>query len=400
MARELQVDAIVEGTVARVGNRVRISAKLVNAQTDLHLWAESYDRDLRDVLALQSEVARSIAREIQIKTTPQEQAHLAKARLVDPAAYEAYLKGRHYWNRRNGESLKKAIECFQQAIDRDPTYAAAYVGLADCAGVSGWWGLVPPDEGSVKSKVTALKALEIEETAEARASMGWAHMYCDWDFTSSEKEFQRAIELNPRYATAHQWYGHCLGCLRRFDDAFAEIELALELDPLSLIIRASYAGMLWCANRCEEAIEQSEKILDLDPTFLGGHWSLGVAYKGSRQFQKAIDEFKKGVQLSGGSAFFIAELGHAYAIAGERSGALEILQQLQDLSSHRYINGCWIAQIYAGLRDYDAAFDWLDKGFAQRSESMAHLQMFPVLYDLHSDPRFNTLLRRMKFPVG
>src|SRR5207249_8649098 len=239
IARELEVDAIVEGTVLRAGHRVRITAQLIDAAKETHLWAESYERDLRDVLALQSELAQAIAREVQVKLTPQERAHLAQTRPVDPEAYEAYLKGRYHWNRRSGEGLDRAIQFFQQAIEKDPTYAAAYAGLADCLSVLGWWGFVSPDEGCGKAKGLAQKALEIVHSlAEAHASLAFATMFYDYDFSAAEREFERSIELNPRYATAYQWFGLSLAMTGRYEEGFTELKRAIRLDPHSAIIHA------------------------------------------------------------------------------------------------------------------------------------------------------------------
>ena len=232
IARELEADAIVEGTVLRVGRRVRITAQLIDAPNETHLWAESYERDLRDVLTLQAEVAHAIARQIQIKLTPQEQAHFADVHPVNPEAYEAHLKGRYHWNRRSGEALPKAVQYFQQAIAKDPTYAAAYSGLADCLSVLGYWCLVPPDEGCGKAKGLAHKALEMDHSlAEAHASLAFATMFYDFDFVTAEREFERSIELNPRNGTAHLWFGLSLGFIGRYEEGFTEVKRAVRLDP-------------------------------------------------------------------------------------------------------------------------------------------------------------------------
>src|ERR1700756_3337156 len=222
IARELEVDTVVEGTVLRIGRRVRITAQLIDAMRESHLWAESYERDLRDVLSLQSEIAQSIAREIQIKLTPQERAQLADARAVDPDAYEAYLKGRYYWNKSSGETLSKGAQCFRLAIEKDPLYAVAYAGLADCANRGGWFGFLAPKDGFGKGKELVGKALSITpHLAEAYASLGWALTHHDFEWAQAEKAFERSIELNPRYATAHEWFGMLLGGLGRFDEARA-----------------------------------------------------------------------------------------------------------------------------------------------------------------------------------
>jgi tetratricopeptide (TPR) repeat protein len=399
IARELGVDAVVEGTVLRSGKRIRISAQLVNAATDTHLWAESYDRDLRDILALQSEVARAIAREIQVTLTPQERVQLEKARPVDPGAFEAYLKGRYYWNKRSPQAVKKCGEYLQQAIEKDPTYVAAYAGLADNAGVAGFWGFVPPEEGCGRAKALARKALEIEETAEARASLGWAIMHYDFDFLAAKKEFQHAIDLNPNYPTAHQWLGHWWGYTGWRDQFLEEATRALQLDPLSLIINTTYASVFWVDHQWDRAIEHCCKALDLDPNFIGLRWALANAYEGKEMHEQAIRERKWAVEHSGGAPSFVAELAGSYAAAGKGDEALRILKQLNELSKQNYVDPYWLAQIHACLEEKDDSFFWLQKAYEERSARLALVKVDPRLDSLRSDPRFHDLLRRMNFPA-
>jgi TolB-like protein len=270
IARELGVDTIVEGTVLRVGRRVRITAQLIDAHKETHLWAESYERDLRDVLSLQSELAQAIAREIQVKLTPRERAYFAQVKPVDLEAYEAYLKGRYHWNRRSTQGLSKATQCFQQSIARDPNYAPAVAGLADCLSTLSAWGFVSPDEGCGKAKVLAEKALEIDHSsADAHASLAFASMWYDYDFSTAEREFKRSIELDSRYATAHEWYGIYLGfVIGRFEEAYTEFQRALRLDPLSSIITCMLGYAYYSAHRYDQAIEQYEKTLELALPFL------------------------------------------------------------------------------------------------------------------------------------
>jgi TolB-like protein/Tfp pilus assembly protein PilF len=396
IARELGVDAIVEGTVLRSADRVRISAQLINASTDTHLWAESYDRDLRDILSLQSEVARAIAREIQVTVTPGEQAQLAKARQVDPEAYEAYLKGRHYWNRRSTEALKKAFECFQRAIDRDPSYSLAHVGLADCAGIAGFWSFTSPADGCGRAKIVARKALEMEDTAEAHASSAWAIMHYDWDLRAAESEFQKAIQINGRYSHAHQWYGHCLGCMGRFSDAFAELRHAIRLDPLSLIVNTSYAGISWLGRQWDQAIDQTEKTLELDPTFAAGWWARARSYDSKGNAEAAIAYAHEAINVSGGFLFYVTDLGHAYASAGKTAEALEIVEHLKELSRQRYVDAAFIAQIYAALGERDKALQNLETAYDQRSAWMCYLAMDPWFDPLRSERRFQKLLQAVR----
>src|SRR5438874_1773690 len=288
IARELGVEIVVEGSVLRSGERVRISAQLIEASSDTHLWAESYERDLRDVLHLQSEIARAVAAGIQAKLTPREQEQLAKARPVNPEAYEAYLKGRYYWDKRRPDAVKRGAEYFQMAIEKDPTYAAAYAGLADTAGAAGFWGFASPAETYARAKVAARQSLEIEETAEAHTSLGFALLHHDWDFPAAEKEFRRAIELNPNYATAHQWYGHYFGYSGRFDQCLEETTRALRLDPLSLIINTTYAGCFWFWRQWDRALEHCHKAMELDPSFVGLRWMLAKVYEGKGLYAEAM----------------------------------------------------------------------------------------------------------------
>jgi TolB-like protein/Flp pilus assembly protein TadD len=398
IARELGVDCIVEGTVLRSGERVRISAQLINAATDTHLWAEEYERDLRDILALQSEVARAVANEIRVKLTPREQDQLARTRPVNPDAYEAYLKGRYYWDKRRPDAVKKGAEYFKLAIEKDPTYAAAYAGLADSAGAAGFWGFAPPEETYAKAKIAAQKSLQIEETAEAHTSLGFALLHYDYDFLGAEKQFQRAIELNWNYATAHQWYAHCHAYLGRLDQCLEEATQALQLDPLSLIINTTFAGRFWFAREWDRAIEHCHKGLELDPSFAAMRWMLANVYQGKGMYQEAICEREKAIELGAGAPVFTAELGATYAAAGQRDKALEALNQLQELSKQRYVMAYWIALIHTGLKEKDAAFAWLEKAYRERSATLAFAKVDPRLDCLRSDPRFQDLMRRMNFP--
>ena len=399
IARELGVDAVVEGTVQRFGDRARISAQLIDGHTDSHLWAESYERDLRDILALQVEVASAIATEIQVKLTPQDRKQLARTRPVNPEAYEAYLKGRFFWNKRTPHGVKKGAEYFEQAIDKDPTYAAAHAGLADCAGIAGWWGFVPPEEGCGRAKEAARKSLEIEETAEAHASLGWAIIHYDFDTLSAEKEFQRAIELDPRYPSAHQWYAHLLGYTQRWDQSLQEAAQALQLDPLSHIINVSYIGCFVFTHQWDRAIEHCRKALEFDLNSVPLRWMLANSYEGKEMHEEAITERKWVVEHSDGAPTFVAELAGSYASAGKRDEATRILEQLKKISKRRYVPAYWLALVYAALKHTDEAFNWLNKAYSERSARLAFAKIDPRLDYLRSDTRFNDLLHRMKFPA-
>jgi len=399
IARELGVDAIVEGTVLRSGHRVRITAQLIDAAEESHLWAESYERDLRDVLTLQSELAQAIAREVQVRLTPQEQTHLAQVHPVDPEAYESYLKGRYYWNRRSVPGLAKAVQYFRRAIEKDPTYAAAYSGLADCLSVLGLYGVISPDESCGKAKSLALHALAMDHSlAEAYTSLAFATLFYDYDFVAAEKGFERSIELNPRYATAHSWFGYYLAAMGRHEEGYTEAKRAIRLDPLSSPFHFVLGIVYWHARRYEQAIEQLEKAYDLDSDNALAQSVLGYAYLCKARYEPAITALQKAVQLSQGATTFIASLGEAYAAAGYQDEAQKILEQLTELSKQRYVMSYPVARIYTALGKKDEALRWLETAFGEHAALMVFLKTDPRLDDLRCDPRFEDLLRRMNFP--
>ncbi|HEY3204735.1 MAG TPA: protein kinase [Thermoanaerobaculia bacterium] len=397
IARELNVDAVVEGSVLRSGDRVRITAQLIDAPTDRHLWAESYERGMRDVLTLQSEIARAIAGEIRIKITPQERTRLAGSRPLDPEAHDLYLKGRYHWNKKTAEGFQKAREYFEGAIAKEPTYAAAYAGLADTYSGLGYYVLAPR-EAMPKARAAALKALELDDTlAEAHASLGNVRHNFDWDWTGAEKSFRRAIELNPGYATAHQWYSLHLGDLGRSEQALVEARRALELDPLSLIVNHNL-GLQHCfARQFDQAIAQYEKTLEMDPNFAVTHWALGSAYGAKGMYPEAVAELERLRALTGRTPSVIAYLGNVRARSGERQEALRLLEELETISKQKEVSA-ELAILYAGLGDRDRAFACLEKAYAERSGAVPGLKVYPEFEPLRSDPRFADLLRRLGLP--
>ena len=397
IARKLNVDAVVEGTVLRSGEQVRITAQLIQAPADKHLWAESYEGNLRDTLALQNQVARAIAEQIQIELTPREQGVLKNARVVDPQAYEYYLKGRYFWNKRTADGLKKAIEYFNQAIEKDPKYAQAYSGLADTYALLGDWeyGVLAPKEAYPRAKAAASRALELDNTlSEAHTSLASLGMF-DWDWQSAGEEFRRAIELNPGYATAHHWYAWHLNLLGRKSEAITEMRKAESLDPLSLIVSADLADVLFVARLYDESILQSRKTLDMDPNFAVAHFELGQAYVQKRMYREAIAELQRANELSGGSTTCTSSLAYAYAESGQRDEAVKILKNLTK-HSNGFSNAAEIALIYAGLDEKDQAMAWLEKAYAERFNPSILLR--PAFDPLRSDPRFQDLLRRIGLP--
>jgi len=396
IAAELGVDAVVEGTVLRVGRRVRITAQLIDAAREAHLWAESYERDLRNVLALQSEVAQAIAREVQVKLTPQEQAHLRQIHQVDPEAYEAYLKGRYYWNRRSSEGLSKAAENFQLAITKDPSYAGAYSGLADCLVLRGSWGIAAPDEGCGRAKQVALRALEIDSgLSEGHASLAFATMWYDYDFLTAEREFERCIELNPRYITGRQWFGFYLALMGRYEEAYTELKRATRLDPHSSVGYFCMGFLHWTARRYDQAIEAYAKAIELEPSNALAHAFQGLAYLCKSLYDPAVAALQKGMQRFQGA--FDAALGETYAKAGMRVAAQQILQQLQDRSKQHYVGPYGMAVLSLALGKNNEALSGLEAGYRGRDPRMVLLKVDPRLDQLRSAPRFQDLLRRMKF---
>jgi TolB-like protein/DNA-binding winged helix-turn-helix (wHTH) protein/Flp pilus assembly protein TadD len=396
IARELNVDAVVEGTVLRSGDRVRITAQLIEASTDKHVWSQSYEGELRDTLAVQNRVASAIADQIRINLTPQEQAALKNAKVVNPEAYESYLKGRYFWNKRTADGLKVALAYFKQAIEEDPKYAQAYSGLADTYALLGDWqyAVMTPKEAFPEAKAAAIKSLELDSTlGEAHNSLAFVLDGFDWDFDSAGREFQRAIELNPGYATAHHWYAWHLSLLGRYDQALAEMRKAENLDPLSLIINADLAELLVLAHSDEESIQQSRKTIEMDPNFALAHNQLAQAYLQKHMYDEAVAELKTAVQVSGGGPAFIANLARAYVASGKRSEAVKLLDHLKKRSKPGYSNASEIAVIYASLGDADQAMNWLEKGYNERFNPGVLLR--PGFNPLRSDPRFQNLVHRI-----
>jgi TolB-like protein len=395
IAKDLSVDAVVEGAVLRSGDRVRITAQLIQAADDKHLWARSYDGDLRDTLALQKQVAREIAGEIRIELTPHEQAVLKSVPRVNPEAYEAYLKGRYFWNKRTAEGLKRAIDYFNQAIEKDPDYAPAYVGLTDSYALAGDWqyGVLSPKEAYPRAKAAATKAIALDSTlGEAHISLAWCLDGFEWDWESAGKEFRRGIELAPGYATGHHWYGWHLAALGRHSEAVAELETAENMDPLSLVIGTDLAEELLIAHRYDEAINQSRKTMNMDPFFALTHYVLGEVFVQKRMYNEAIAEFQKAIELSPGSAAFTAHLAYAYALSGTRDKAANLLNDLKNRSHDAVSNPC-IALVYVGLGEKDQAMVWLEKAYSERFNP--GVLMRPAFDPLRPDPRFQDLLRRI-----
>jgi TolB-like protein/DNA-binding winged helix-turn-helix (wHTH) protein/tetratricopeptide (TPR) repeat protein len=396
IARQLHVDAVVEGTVLRSGDVVRITAQLIDATSDTHLWSDSYQGELKNTLALQNSVASAIAAHIRVSLNPQEQAALHSATVVNPAAYESYLKGRYFWNKRTANGLSTALAYFNEAIEEDPGYAPAYAGLADTYALLGDWqyAVMTPKEALPRAKVAAAKAIALDPAlGEGHNSLAFCLDAFDWNFTEAGKEFERAIALNPGYATAHHWYAWHLALSRQYDEALVEMRKAESLDPLSLVISADLAELLALAHKNDEAIQQSRKTLELDPNFGLAHNHLGQAYLQKHMTGDAIAELEKAVALSGGGATCIANLARAYVAAGRRTDALTLLEDLRARSTPLHPYASEIAVIYAALGEPDQAMAWLERGASDRFNPGVLLR--PGLDPLRGDARFANLLRRV-----
>jgi TolB-like protein/DNA-binding winged helix-turn-helix (wHTH) protein/Tfp pilus assembly protein PilF len=398
IGRELNADYLVQGSVRRSSDRVRITIQLIQARDQTDVWTESYDRELKDVLAVEDSVVRSIASEIHIALTEEQEKRLAAPRKISPEAYEAYLKGRYYWNKRTGESMQKAEQYFEQAIDNDPTYAAAYSGLADCNSGLTWHGFKSPAEALPKAYAAARKALEINpESAEAHASLGLA-MTHSWDWTGAEAEFRRALQLDPQYANAHHWYGDYLSIRGRHGEALAEAKHALELDPLNLMI-SSWVGLrYYMARDYSRAIDQNRNSVELDPNFAAAHLLLGEDYLGAGLHSEAVNELKKAANLSGNSPLYTEQVAVALAVEGRSGDAFRIAHDLEAISRKRYVSPYGLAQIYAASNKKEDTFKWLQAAYDDHAAWMGYLAVDPIFDRYRSEERFKDLLRRVGLP--
>jgi serine/threonine-protein kinase len=399
IARELNVDAVVEGSVVRSGNRVRITAQLIRASTDAHLWADDFERDLRDVLSLQGEIAQTIAREIKAKLTAEERAQLSAARPVDPQAHEAYLKGRYYWTKRPTD-VEKAIEYFQKAIVIDPGYAPPYAGLADTYATLGSWenGALPPKEAFSKAKSAAAKAIELDpKLSEGHHSLAYTHLHYDWDWPASEQEFKTALELNPGDAVALHWYSHFLTAMGRHEESLAITNRGLQISPLDPTFNFHLAWAHYMARKPDLCIAESKRGIELDMAPYWFHFFLGWGYEQNGMHAEAIRALEEAASRSKQSPVTIWALGHAYAVGGRTAEANRLLENLIERSQQKYVPPYEIGMVYLGLGQKDRAFEWFEKAFVERSGWMAYLKVDPRLDPVRTDPRYADLLRRVGF---
>ncbi|MBV9111741.1 MAG: winged helix-turn-helix domain-containing protein [Hyphomicrobiales bacterium] len=399
IARELNVEAIVEGTVLRSGAIVRITAQLIEAPTERRIWAKTYEEDFRDTIGLQHRVARNIAEQVNATLSRREKGHLESGKRIDPSAYEAYLKGRFFWNKRSEEGLRKAITYFNEAIKVDPTYAQPHAGLADCYALSGDWqhGMLAPKDAFPRARAAADRALALDDSlGEAHASLAFALDLYFWDWRSAETEHKRAIALNPSYATAHQWYAWHLIVAGRNRDALAELHKAASLDPLSLSIGADLADALCIARLEEQSIQQSRRILEMDPSFALGHYQLGQALTQRKMHDQAIAEFQAAIELGGDRPIFVSNLAYALAVSGRGDDARRLVNKLASTQSEHSPSHSNIALAYVGLGDHQEALARLEKAYQSRFNPS--ILMRRAFDPLRYDPRFQELLRRLRLP--
>jgi eukaryotic-like serine/threonine-protein kinase len=401
IGKQLGVDTVLTGKVVQMGDSLSVQADLVNASDGSQIWGERYSRKASDILAVQEDIAREIVGKLRLRMSGEQERRVTQRYTEDPEAYQLYLKGRFYWNKRTEEGARKGIEFFQRAIDEDPNYALAYVGVADSYLLLGvpeaMTGAIPMREALPKARAAAERALEINDSlAEAHASL--AHIrFIGGEGVSAEEGYRRSIDLNPNYATAHHYYALYLSNVGRFDEALRENRRAQELDPLSLVINTNVGTILYFARRYDEAIEQCRKTLDMDSTFALAHYRLGSAYEEKGMYREAIAEFRQAAAYSNQHPTVLAALAHAYAVSGDRGEAQKALDELTKLSERRYVSAYGVAVVHAGLGEKEQALRWLEKAVEQR-DYMNRLKVDPRLDPLRTDPRFSELLRKVGLP--
>ena len=398
IAKELNIDAVVEGTVARSGDHVRITAQLIEVHTDKHLWAQSYEGEMRDIMGLQNQVARAIADQIRVKLTPQQKATLETAAVVNPKAHELYLQGQYFNEKTADEGTQRAIVLYQQAIAKQPDHALAYIGLANAYIRLGHTLALPPEKAFPAAKAAALKALEINDNnGEAHAALGQAKFLHDWDFSGAEKEFQRAAALSPSSERTQNAYASFLNAMGRPNEAVAHVRVVLQINPVSLWAIDTLSAQLYWARRYDEAVEQARKSVEMDPNRVAGHLWLGLALEQKHDFPESIAELEKAVELShdkSGMAF----VAHARALSGDKAGARKILGDLEQRANREYVSPWWMAMVYPDLGDKEKAFFWLEKAYRGREHDLVFSKVWPMFDSLRMDPRYKDLMRRVGLP--
>lgn len=394
IGRELGVRAVLTGRVLHFGERLVVNAELIDVANESQLWGEQYNRKPADIFEVQEEISREISQKLLSKLSGEEHKRLTKRHTHDTEAYRYYLKGRFYWNKRTEENFRRGIENFRQAIELDPNYALAYAGLADSYILLGFYGADSPNEVMPKAKAAAVKALELDDSlAEAHNSLAYIHFTNEWDWRAAEKEFKKAIKLNPKYATVHHWYAFKLAAMGRHDDSIAEMKLARELDPLALIINAEVGWAYYFARRYDKAIEQFHKTVEMDPGFAVTYMFFGLAYTQQGRFDEAISELRKAVELSGGSLIMKALLGHACGRAGDRKAAEQMIEELTN--SAGYISAYNVALIYAGLDETESVLAWLARAVKQHDLFLVWMNVEPIFDSVRPEPRFAEMVKQI-----
>ena len=399
IGRELRVKAVVSGRVRQVQDALSIQVDLIDATNGTQLWGQSYDGKLSDALAVKQAIAREVTGKLKLRLSGEEERRLMQRDTVNAAAYQFYLKGRYFWNQRTADGLEKGISYFRKAIEADPSYALAYVGLADSYNFLGAFGIaiLSPDEAMPKAKSAALKALEVDDSlSEAHASLAFVELYYEWDWAGAEKSFRRAIELNPNYAPAYQWYSHLLMSGGRTSDAISAAKRAAEIDPLSLPAVLNVGWQYHWAREYDSAVDQLRRVLQINPNFEQAHWALGLAYVGQAKMEEAVAELQKAIALSGGNSVYVAGLGDAYALGGNKAEAIRLRSQLEQKTT--YVSPYWMATLQAALGEQDLALVSLEKAFAERNGGLIWLGADPRMDSLRSDPRFAALVERVGIP--
>ena len=397
VGRELGVTAVLTGKVRQMQDALNVQVDLVDAVTGAEIWGAGYDRKIADLVAVKQAIAQEITAKLKLKLSSEEQRRLVKRDSTNAEAYQFYLRGRYFWNKRTSDGIKQAIEHFQQSIERDPNFALGYVGLADSYIGLTFYNFAAPHETMPKAKESAIKALALDNTlAEAHASLAHVLMNYDWNWSEAEKEFKRSIELKPDYATAHEWYAiHYLTATGRLEEAVQEMKKALELEPASLVMNTFMGATLYYAGRYDEAIDQCRRTIQMDPNFAVAHWHLGLAYEQKQALDAAIEEFKKAISLSGGSPLMKAALGRAYANSQKKHEANEMLNELNELAKRQYVSAYEIATIYVALGNNEQAFQLLEKACTEHSFHLVYLNVSPQFKSVRSDPRFQDLVQRV-----
>ena len=401
VGKQLGVDAVLTGRVVQVGDSLSVQADLVDVSDGSQVWGERYSRKASDILVVQEDIARELVGKLRFRLSREQQERVTKRYTQNPEAYQLYLRGRYFWNKRTQEGMSKGIEHFRQAINADPGYALAHAGLADSYNFLGAFGIavLPPREAMPEAKAAALRAVEIDGSlAEARASLAFVRLYYDWDWAEAEREFRRAIELNPNYAQAHQWYSHLLMARGRTAESISEAKRAVELDPLSLPANMNVGWQYHWARQPDPAVEHLRKLLEMDANFEQGRWGLGLAYEQKGMFEEAAEEFREAAALSGGSPVYLAALGRSYALGGKKAEAVRVRDELEGKSKLRYVPPYWMATLYASLGEKDQAFRWLGKAYEERSGGLIWLGVDSRLDGLRSDQRFQDLMRKVGIP--